>query len=140
MLKKTVTYEDWDGNTRKEDLYFNLTMSELMEMELSTAGGMEKKLQKIIDAQDRETIVKTFKDIILKSYGEKSDDGKRFMKSEEISRAFSETPAYDQIFVELITDETAASEFINGLVSNEMRKRMAEAEKAGLTTLPGNAD
>ena len=110
MLKKTVTYEDWD-------------------MELTTAGGMERKLQKIIDAQDRETIVKTFKEIILKSYGEKSDDGKRFVKSEEISKAFSETPAYDQIFVELITDEKAAEEFVNGLVSNEMRKRIAEMKK-----------
>lgn len=129
MLKKTVTYEDWDGNTRKEDLYFNLTTSELMEMELTTAGGMEKKLQRIVDAQDRETIVKMFKEIILKAYGEKSDDGKRFMKSEEISRAFSETPAYDQIFVELITDEKAAEAFVNGLVSNEMRKRIAEMKK-----------
>lgn len=129
MLKKTVTYEDWDGNTRKEDLYFNLTTSELMEMELTTAGGMEKKLQRIVDAQDRETIVKMFKEIILKAYGEKSDDGKRFMKSEEISRAFSETPAYDQIFIELITDEKAAEAFVNGLVSNEMRKRIAEMKK-----------
>lgn len=128
MLKKTIVYEDWDGNQRKEDHYFNLTTSELMEMELTTAGGLDKKLQRIVDAQEREQIVKAFKDIILKAYGIKSDDGKRFMKSEEISRAFMETPAYDQLFVELLTNEEEAANFVNGLISSDMRKRIQAIE------------
>lgn len=116
MLKKTITYEDFDGNSRTEDFYFNLSKAEVLEMELGISGGMTQMLTKIIAAQDGERIIKTFKDIILKAYGEKSPDGKRFVKSEEISTAFSQTEAYSQLFMELATDANAAANFVNGIV------------------------
>lgn len=116
MLKKTVEYVDYNGVTRKEDFYFNLTRAEVTEMEMSTAGGMAEMIQKVVDAQDAPTIIKIFKDLVLKSYGEKSPDGKRFIKSEEIATAFSQTEAYSQIFMELATDADKAAEFVNGII------------------------
>ncbi len=116
MLKKTITYTDFDGNERTEDFYFNLSKAEIIEMELSIAGGMTQMLNKIIAAQDGEKIIKTFKEIILKAYGEKSPDGKRFIKSEELSTAFSQTEAYSQLFIELVTNADAAAKFMNGII------------------------
>mgnify|MGYP001180859578 CR=1 FL=1 len=116
MLKKTITYEDFNGNKRTEDAYFNLSKAEIMEMELGVSGGMTQMLNKIIAAQDGEKIIKTFKEIILKAYGEKSPDGRRFIKSEELSTAFSQTEAYSQLFVELATNADAAAKFVNGII------------------------
>lgn len=116
MLKKTVTYTDYNGNERTEDFYFNFTRAELMEMEMTTTGGLSDMIKKIVDAQDIPAIIKVFKEIVLKAYGEKSPDGKRIIKSEEISTAFSQTEAYSQIFMELATDSDAAAKFINGIV------------------------
>ena len=117
MLKKTITYTDYNGITRTEDFYFNLTKAEIMEMQLSTNGGLDVMIKKIIDSQDAPSIIKIFKELILKAYGEKSDDGKRFVKSKEISEGFAQTEAYSQLFMELATDTDAASKFINGIVS-----------------------
>lgn len=116
MLKKTITYEDYDGNKRTEDFYFNLSKAEIMEMELSVSGGMTQMLNRIVAEQDSEKIIKTFKEIILKAYGEKSPDGKRFIKSEELSTAFSQTEAFSQLFMELATDADAAAKFVNGII------------------------
>lgn len=116
MLKKTITYEDFDGNQRTEDFYFNLSKAEVLEMELGISGGMTQMLTKIVAAQDGERIIKIFKEVILKAYGEKSPDGKRFVKSEEISTAFSQTEAYSQLFMELATDAGAAANFVNGII------------------------
>lgn len=113
MLKRTIEYENYDGVMVKEDFYFNLTRSEITMMEMGETGGLSAKLKSIVDKKDGKLIMKTFRDILLASYGEKSPDGRRFMKSEEISRAFSETPAYDAIFVELVTDPEKALAFIN---------------------------
>lgn len=118
MLKKKITYTDYNGTERTEDFYFNLTKAEIMEMELGTNGGLVEMIQRIVDAQDAPSIIKVFKDVILKSYGEKSPDGKRFIKSKEISDAFSQTEAYSQLFMELATDADAAAEFVNGIVPN----------------------
>lgn len=118
MLKKTITYTDYNGIERTEDHYFNLTKAEIMELELGTAGGFAEMIQRIVDAQDAPSIIKVFKDLILKAYGEKSPDGKRFIKSKEISDAFSQTEAYSQLFMELATDADAAAEFVNGIVPN----------------------
>lgn len=126
MLKKTVTYTDYNGVERTEDFYFNLTKAEITEMELSTAGGFAEMLQKVVAAQDAPSIIKVFKDLVLKAYGEKSSDGKRFVKSEEISTAFSQTEAYSQIFMELATDAKAAAAFVNGIVPADMQ---ADAQK-----------
>lgn len=118
MLKKKITYTDYNGIERIEDHYFNLTKAEIMELELGTAGGFAEMIQRIVDAQDAPSIIKVFKDLILKAYGEKSPDGKRFIKSKEISDAFSQTEAYSQLFMELATDADAAAEFVNGIVPN----------------------
>jgi hypothetical protein len=116
MLKKTITYVDFDGNERTETFYFNLTQAEIAEMELSTKGGLADKINRIIEAQDNETIVLMFKDIIGKSYGEKSADGKYFVKNNEVRTAFMQTQAYSNLFMELASDPDAAAAFINGIV------------------------
>ena len=122
MLKKTITYTDYNGNERTEDFYFNLSKAEIMEMEMSTAGGLTEMIQKIVAAQDAPAIMKVFKELILKAYGEKSPDGKRFIKSDEISTAFSQTEAYSQLFMELATDADAAAKFVNGIIPVDLGK------------------
>ena len=116
MLKKTMTYTDYNGVERKEDFYFNLTKAEIMEMEMSQLGGLAEMIQKIVDSKDAPAIIKVFKELILKAYGEKSPDGKRFMKSAEISAAFAETEAYSILFMDLDTNADAAAAFVNGIV------------------------
>ena len=120
MLKKTITYTDYDGNDRTEDFYFNLNKAEIMEMEMSFNGGLSKTITNIVAAQDSKRIIEIFKDLILKAYGEKSPDGKRFMKSKEIADGFSQTEAYSQLFMELATNANAASLFVNGITPKSM--------------------
>lgn len=127
MLKKTITYTDYNGTERTEDFYFNLTKAEVMEMEMSTSGGLAEMIQRIVAAQDAPAIIKIFKELVLKAYGEKSADGKRFIKSEEIQTAFSQTEAYSILFMELATDADAASKFVNGIVPADIN---AEADRA----------
>lgn len=119
MLKRTITYKDYDNNERTEDFYFNLTKAEIYEMEMSTDGGMKKLLERLIAEQNQVEITKIFKDIILKSYGKKSPDGKRFIKSDEITDEFKQTEAYSMLFVELATNAEAATVFINGIIPQE---------------------
>lgn len=118
MLKKTITYTDYNNVERTEDFYFNLTKAELMEMEIGTTGGMADMIKRIVDAKDAPAIIKIFKELVLKAYGEKSADGKRFVKSEEISNGFAQTEAYSQLFMELATDADAAAAFVNGIIPN----------------------
>ena len=118
MLKKTMTYIDYDGNQRTEDFYFNLSKAEVAEMEMSTAGGLDKMINRIIAEQDGKRIIELFKDLVLKAYGKKSDDGKRFIKTKELSEEFSQTEAYSDLFMELATDADAAAAFVNGIVPN----------------------
>lgn len=129
MLKKTVTYEDFDGNIRTEDLYFFISKSELTEMELTTPGGFTAKLERISNAQDGGEIMKVFKEIILKAYGEKSPDGRAFIKKRNgvsLAEEFEQTPAYDALFTELLLDPDKASAFINGIMPKDI---MQEANK-----------
>ena len=116
MLKKTITYTDFNNVERSEDFYFNLTKAEVMEMEMSTVGGLSEMIQRIIAAQDTPSIIKVFKDLVLKSYGEKSPDGKRFIKTPELAEAFSQTEAYSVLFMELATDADSAAAFVNGII------------------------
>lgn len=116
MLKKTIKYTDYNGVERNEDFYFNLTKAEVMEMEMSTSGGLSEQINKVVKTQDNPTIIKIFKDLILKAYGEKSADGKRFIKNDEMRTAFQETEAYSNLFMELATDAKAASAFVNGII------------------------
>lgn len=119
MLKKTITYTDYDGNERTEDFYFNLTKAELTEMETSINGGMVQLLNKIIAEQDNAKIVALFKDLILRAYGEKSLDGKRFVKTEELSKNFTYTEAYNVLFMELATNADAASQFVKAILPQQ---------------------
>lgn len=122
MLKKTMTFTDYNGNERTEDFYFNLSKAELSEMELSTTGGLGQMIQDIVAAQDTPRIISIFKDLILKSYGIKSADGRRFIKSKELSTEFSQTEAYSEIFMELATNADAATEFVNGIMPADKEK------------------
>lgn len=126
MLKLTETYTDYNGVERKEDFYFNLTKAEIMEMEMTTTGGMAEMIQKIVDAKDASSIIKVFKELILKAYGEKSADGKRFVKSEELSEAFAQTEAYSNIFMRLATNADAAAAFVNGIIPSDIDLNKAQ--------------
>lgn len=116
MLKKTVTYEDFNGVQRTEDFYFNLTRSELMEMHLTTEGGMDEKINNIVNANSQAELEKLFKQILLMSYGQKSADGRFFRKSDEIRADFEASPVYDKLYMELFTDEKAAADFVNAII------------------------
>ena len=120
MLKKTIKYTDYDGNEREEDFYFNLSKAEVTEMELSKEGGMSEYIKKISAAQNAPELIKLFKEIIIKSYGEKSLDGKRFIKNKELTEAFTQTEAYSELFIELASNADEAAKFINGIMPKNM--------------------
>lgn len=111
MLKKTITYTDYDGLERTEEFRFNLTKAELVDMELTTAGTFSETMKRIIAEKDIIRIAKLFKELLLKSYGVKSDDGKRFIKSQELSDAFSQTEAYSDLYIELLSNPEEAAKF-----------------------------
>lgn len=111
MLKKTITYTGYDGLERTEDFLFNLTKAELVDMELTTAGTFSETMKRIIAEKDIIRIAKLFKELLLKSYGVKSDDGKRFIKSQELSEAFSQTEAYSDLYIELLSNPEEAAKF-----------------------------
>lgn len=130
MIAKTITYTDYNDVERTEKFYFNLSNAEVMEMEMSTSGGLAEMIQRVVAAQDQPAIIKIFKDLILKAYGVKSPDGRKFIKSEELSLDFAQTEAYSQLFMELATDAEKASEFVNGIVPADMAKQIAEHNAA----------
>lgn len=135
MLKKTITYTDYDGLERTEEFRFNLTKAELMDMELTTVGTFSKLMQKIIDEKDMVRLAKYFKELILKSYGVKSDDGKRFIKSPELSEAFSQTEAYSALYMELLGNSEYAVKFIQQVMPKDLDQN--EVVPAGnVTVLP----
>ena len=116
MYKKTITYTDYDGVERTEDFYSNLSKAEVAEMNLSTKGGLDVYIKRIVAAKDVPEVAALFKDIIVKSYGIKSDDGKRFIKNPEVTAEFLQTEAYSDLYWELCTNDEAASEFVNGIL------------------------
>lgn len=121
MLKKLIKYTDYNGTERQENFYFNLNKTELMEMETEVTGGMRQLLEDMMEKQDIPKIMKAFKTIILKAYGEKSPDGRRFMKSDELSTAFTQTEAYNELYMELLSDANKAAAFITALMPEDMR-------------------
>lgn len=143
MYKKTITYSDYDGVERTEDFFFNLSKAEVLELELSWDGGLEKVLRKIVAAQDQKRIIEMFKMIILKSYGEKSLDGKRFMKEDEnghkLANDFAQTEAYSELFMELATNEQSASEFVNGIIPKNIGDSISK-NGAKVEVLPDKGD
>ena len=130
MYTKTITYEDWNGETRTEDFRFNLTKSELITIEADTEGGIENYIKEIGDKLDAKKIMEFMKMIIAKSYGEKSLDGKRFMKGDDLSKAFMETPAYDSLFMELVTDADKAAEFISNIIPKSISENVNKNQNA----------
>ena len=133
MLKKNIKYTDYNGVEREEDFFFNLSKAELMEMEMGTAGGLAEMIQQTIKTQDAPTIIKIFKDIILKAYGEKSADGKRFIKVNDagvpLANGFAQTEAYSQLFMELATNADAAANFIKGIIPGDIEIPETEVKK-----------
>jgi hypothetical protein len=130
MIKKTITYTDYNGTERTEDAYFNLTKAEITKMELSIKGGLAEMIKRIVEAQDTPAIIEVFEDLIKRSYGVKTPDGRGFLKRPEDLEAFMATEAYSQLFMELATDADAASKFVNGIVPADMAKQVAlEAAK-----------
>lgn len=117
MLKKTVSYVDFRGNERTEDFYFHLSKAELIKYNYYD-GGLEKRIRDIVESENAYELMNIVEEIIKISYGERSEDGRRFMKSEELSKAFMETEAYSEIFYELVSDDEKMSAFINGLVAS----------------------
>lgn len=139
MLVKNIKYTDYDGVEREEKFYFNFNRAELVEMELKEEGGLAKMIDKIVAEKDTPRVIELFKVLILDAYGEKSPDGKRFIKSKELSEAFSQTEAYVEMFIELGTDANAGAAFINGVLPSNLvedvekqasiRKKMDELNK-----------
>lgn len=130
MLKKTVTYEDLNGVQKTDDFYFHFNEPELMEMEFDVDGGLSDMVNRISATKNKKVILATFKDLVSKAYGIKHLDGGRFEKSEEISKAFREHPAYPIIFMELATNDAAAAEFVNGVLPEKIKKLVAERKAA----------
>lgn len=138
MFAKTVTYEDFDGEKRTETYMFNLTKSELL-MWITTEGEytLDKVLERLVEKKNGRQIMETVEDLLHRSYGVKSLDGRKFEKSEEIWKDFFYTEAYSQIFMELVTDENKTAEFVNGLVSKDLAEAVAkEIEKGKGNLIP----
>jgi len=129
MFKKTIKYTDFDGVERKEDFYFNLTKAELLEMQMSMDGGLKGHLERIVKTQSQPELIKMFKEIIMRAYGEKSPDGRRFMKNDEIRQNFECTEAYSELFMELATNSDAAAEFVNALLPSDFQTDEAEKQR-----------
>ena len=130
MLTKTIKYKDFNGQDKVKNFYFNLSKSELAEMDLVEKAGIEQTIKKMINEDDRENIVKLFKKLVLRAYGVKSADGERFEKSDELRAAFEQHPAYDVLFMELISSEKAMSDFINAVVPSEVSEAAAKNKKS----------
>lgn len=126
MIKKTVTYTDYNGVERTESFYFHFSEAEILDMEMSTEGGFAERVQRIVDAKQQTELLKVIKQFVYDAYGVKSEDGKRFMKNDEVKAAFIESPAYSQIFMEMLSNDKIASEFINGVVPSNMKDKLAE--------------
>lgn len=136
MLKRDITYENFNGVKETETFYFNLTRTEIVELEVSYDGGLEASIQKIIDAQNIKALITEFKRIVLLAYGVRSEDGKRFIKSDELREEFSQTAAYDALFMELATDDNAAAIFIKSVIPSDMSKELEKIEGQQTLSLP----
>ena len=129
MLKREIIYEDFDGNILSEVFYFNLTKSEILNLEASYENGLKAEIEKIVEAANTKQLIDQFQKLILMSYGEKSEDGKRFIKSPEATKAFEQSAAYDVLFIELATNDKLAADFMLGIMPKDLSKA-AELELA----------
>nr|DAM62921.1 MAG TPA: hypothetical protein [Caudoviricetes sp.] len=129
MLKKTITYTDYDGMERTEDFWFNLSKTELTKLDAELPGGVLGVLRKIIDKKDRKALVDFIETLILRSYGEKTLDGKRFVKNPDMAEEFMQTPAYDELFMSILSDTDSQTNFINGVIPQSMAKEIEQTDK-----------
>ena len=129
ILKKTITYTDYDGMERTEDFWFNLSKTELTKLDAELPGGVLGVLRKIIDKKDRKALVDFIETLILRSYGEKTLDGKRFVKTPEMAEEFMQTPAYDELFMSILSDTDSQTSFINGVIPQSMAKEIEQTDK-----------
>lgn len=129
MLKKTITYIDYDGMERTEDFWFNLSKTELTKLDAELPGGVLGVLRKIIDKKDRKALVDFIETLILRSYGEKTLDGKRFVKTPDMAEEFMQTPAYDELFMSILSDTDSQTSFINGVIPQSMAKEIEQTDK-----------
>lgn len=131
MIEKTINYVGFDGEEHTETHYFNISETEAIEWEFSKEGGMSNLLRKVAEEKDQKKIIEFMQELILRAYGERSEDGKSFLKSKKRSKAFKQTLAYNALFMELATDDVKAAEFANGILP---RKLVEEAEKVNKPT------
>jgi len=116
MLKKTITFEDYNGKEQTEEFFFNLNEAELTELELSEDGGLVNTIEKVVAAENGREIIRLFKVLILSAVGIKSEDGRRFIKNDSIRDEFEQTEAYSKLFIELATEADKATAFVNGIL------------------------
>lgn len=140
MLKKTITFEDLDGNPVTEDCYFNLSKAELAEMAITNDGDIREELKKIVDSKDPKQLIATFKKFLVMSYGRRSEDNKRFMKSDEISREFMESGAYSELFMQLLTDANTAAAFFEGILPKDLVEQTKTIEKGKIQSISLDTD
>ncbi|MBR5862221.1 MAG: hypothetical protein IKZ08_02730 [Bacteroidales bacterium] len=129
MIKEKITYVDYNGVERTEDFYFNLTEAELLDMQLTTAGGYAETVKAIIDAKDQPALVAIFKELLVKAYGKKTPDGRRFDKSQEIIDDFIHCPAYSQLYMRLVQDDEYAAKFIKGIIPAKLAAEVAKQKQ-----------
>jgi hypothetical protein len=137
MLKRDITYEDFDGQTVTETFYFNLTKTEIVQLEVDYDGGLETTLRRIVNTADTKALMREFKRIVLLAYGVRSEDGKRFVKTDELREAFTQTAAYDALFIELATNDEAAAKFIQGIIPKDLAAEMTVQPATMDVQLPG---
>lgn len=130
MLKKTVTYTDYNGVERTEAFYFHYNEAEILDMEMSTEGGFAERIQKIIDAKDQVSLMQVIKKFVIDAYGVKSEDGKRFIKNDKVKTEFLESPAYSKIWMELVMDDEVAADFVNNVIPSDMKGTLEGLIKA----------
>lgn len=140
MYKENVTYTDFDGNMRTETLHFNLTETELLEMQITTAGGLDTKLNEIIAANDQKSLMTLFKDLVLRAYGVKTPDGRRMIKNKAVRDEFTQTEAYNVFFMSLVTNAEKAVAFVKGIVPKELSYEAAQAATSAGPITVGSMD
>lgn len=136
MIAKTVTYKDLNGKERTEKFYFHYYESEILEMELSVEGGFAERIQRIIDAKEETSLIGVIKKFVVDAYGVKSDDGREFVKNDKVRASFVQCPAYSKIFMEMVTNDEAAAEFVNGVIPDSMKEELAAKINKEVLTLP----
>ena len=129
MFKETLTYTNYNDEEVTEDVYFNLSKAELLEMNFEAKGGLEKYLQSIINARDVQTLAKLFKELLLRSYGIKDPEGRKFIKSEDLRKDFECSIPYEILYTRYSTDAEAAAKFVNGIMPADLRKAVEEMSK-----------